>query len=407
MPKMKILELPIAEITLDPRNARTHDKINLAAIAASLKRFGQQKPIVVDQAGTVVAGNGTVAAARELGWTSIRAVRTALAGPDQRDYAIADNRSAELAEWDDKALAALLEDASSRQALDGTGFTARDLDKLLADLERAESAAGQDADPRFDDAAELVARWGVKPGSLWTIPGTAGEHRLLVGDSRKPEDVARLFGADRAAWMWTDPPYGVSYTGKTKAKMKIENDGAAELPELLGSAFAAADSVLLEGAPVYVAAPAGPRGLVFGAAFSANWRLHQMLVWEKDRMVMGHSDYHYQHELILYGWKQGQNRAWFGGRTKTSVLRFDRPKVSDKHPTTKPVPLVEECLRNSTAPGGIGFEPFAGSGTTLIAAENTRRRCFGIEIDPKYAAVILQRMADCGRNPKEAARWED
>jgi hypothetical protein len=151
-----------------------------------------------------------------------------------------------------------------------------------------------------------------------TVPGRA--HRLLCGDSRRAEDALRVMDGDKARWCWTDPPYGVEYEGGTADHLRIQNDGAKDLPELLRCSFAAADAVLTEGAPIYVAHPAGPLSLEFGRAFlGAGWHLHQTLVWVKDAMVLGHSDYHYQHEPLLYGWK-GKNRSWYGGRDKVSTL---------------------------------------------------------------------------------------
>jgi site-specific DNA-methyltransferase (adenine-specific) len=227
-------------------------------------------------------------------------------------------------------------------------------------------------------------------------------HRLLCGDSTRPEDVGRVMGRDRAAWMWTDPPYGVSYVGKTKAALTIQNDGAGDLPAFVGAAFAAADAVLVDGAPVYVAHPAGALCVEFGKAFlAAGWHFHETLVWVKDAMVLGHSDYHFQHEPIIYGWK-GKNRPWFGGRDKVSLLRHPKPNRSESHPTMKPVGLVAECLANSSAPAAVGFEPFSGSGTTLVAAEQLGRLCRAVELEPKYVAVALERLAALGLTPRLA-----
>src|SRR5262249_41652623 len=179
------------------------------------------------------------------------------------------------------------------------------------------------------------------------------------------------------------------------------NDGSEGLPELLRGAFAAADSVLVEGAPIYVAHPAGPLSLEFAKAFiAAGWRFHETLVWVKDSMVLGHSDYHYQHEPLHYGW-EGKTRPCFGGRNRVWVLHLDRPKKSDLHPTMKPVGLVADGIQNSSAKGSLGYEPFSGSGTTLAAAHQTGRVVCAMELGPKFVAVNLERLSALGLEPKQ------
>lgn len=191
--------------------------------------------------------------------------------------------------------------------------------------------------------------------------------------------------------MWTDPPYGVEYEGGTKAHLTIANDQAEKLPDLLRHAFALADTVLAPGAPLYVAHPAGALSLVFGAAFTdVGWHLHQTLIWLKDAMVLGRSDYQYRHEPVLYGWK-GRKRPWHGGRSQTSVFEIPRPKRSPDHPTQKPVQLVEAHLKNSSLLGELGYDPFCGSGSTLIAAHRLGRRCAAMELSPQYADVAVSR----------------
>jgi DNA modification methylase len=201
--------------------------------------------------------------------------------------------------------------------------------------------------------------------------------------------------------MWTDPPYGVAYTGKTAKVLKLANDVPEGLAGLLRAAFAGATTALESGAPVYVCRPSGREGLTFFQAFlGAGWQLHPELVWVKDSMVLGHSDYHYRHEAILYGWTHGPGRSgrgrhkgsrWQGGNDATTVIELDRPKESRSHPTTKPVELVTAMLANSTRSGDVLYEPFAGSGSTLIAADRLSRRCYGIDVDPRYCDVVLSR----------------
>jgi DNA modification methylase len=201
--------------------------------------------------------------------------------------------------------------------------------------------------------------------------------------------------------MWTDPPYGVEYVGKTKRALTIEGDGAEGLSALLRESFALATEALAPGAPIYVAHPPGARSLDFVQAFvAAGWRLHQGLVWAKNTIVLGHSDYHYAHEPILYGYTPGAGRPgrgdhagsrWYGDNSQSSLLTYDKPPSSTEHPTGKPVGLVEQCVSNSTRPGDVVLDPFAGSGSTLIACENLHRRCYAMEIDPGYCDVIVDR----------------
>jgi DNA modification methylase len=308
---------------------------------------------------------------------------------------------AAMAEADSEALAALLKSVASdseavRAMLEGL---ARD-----AGIEHNEPTNDVDADPQIGRGEELREKWGVEPGQVWHLGG----HHLICGDSTDIAAVKTLMKNESAACMWTDAPYGVDYVGGTAENLSIENDNAEGIPELLSAAFSIADQILVPGAPIYVCHPAGPLSVVFGKAFiDAGWRFHQTLVWVKSSLVLGHSDYHYRHEPILYGWK-GKNRPWYGSRDQTSVLEFDKPARNELHPTIKPVELVDACLKNSTERRDVVYEPFAGSGTTLISCERLGRKCRAMEISPAYAAVTLQRWADAtGKQPTlaESASW--
>lgn len=240
-----------------------------------------------------------------------------------------------------------------------------------------------------------------KPRSVRGRVYELGPHRLMCGDATNPADVAALVAGHAAQAVWTDPPYGVEYVGKTAKALTIANDAAAGLQALLTAGFQAADPVLEPGAPFYVAAPAGPRGTDFRSALSAvGWTFHQTLIWVKDAMVLGHSDYHYRHEDVLYGWKPGPGRSgrgrhkgsrWYGDNAQTTVFEVARPKRSAEHPTMKPVELIAPMLANSTRPGDTVYDPFAGSGSTLIAADGLQRRAFLMELDPGYCDVIRDR----------------
>jgi DNA modification methylase len=207
--------------------------------------------------------------------------------------------------------------------------------------------------------------------------------------------------AELAEVVWTDPPYGLDYVGKTKRALRIQNDDPARLAELLERAFAATDTVLAPLGRLYIASPGGRLGLTFRQAFvDAGWELHQTLVWVKQSLVLGHCDYHYTHEDVLYGWKPGPGRPgrgrhrgsrWQGDNSQSTVFHVDRPSRSEDHPTQKPIALIEAMLRNSSRRGDIVLDPFAGSGSTLVACERLGRRCYAVELDPAYCDVIRRR----------------
>lgn len=378
---MGIVDIPCAELHNDPANVRKHGEQNLAAIKASLARFGQQKPIVVNQDGVVIAGNGTLMAARALGWQTIKAVRTNLAGSEATAFAIADNRTAELAEWDDAALqqqlAAIAID--DEELLAATGFDEKELAKL---------AAANAPEVTEDDVPEPPAEPITQPGDLWLL----GKHRLLCGDSTKAEDVERLMDGQRADMMLTDPPYGVAYVGKTKDALTVENDqlDETELAKLVCAAFDNAETNCRAGAYWYATVPPGPLHIVFADDWKRRGILRQIMVWAKNSMVLGHSEYHYQHEPILFGWIPGKRHA-NSDRTRTTLWQYDRPNASREHPTMKPIALWAQAVEDGSHGGESIYDPFLGSGTTLIAAEQLGRACYGMEISPAYCDVIVKR----------------
>ncbi|MCL8016985.1 DNA methyltransferase, partial [Streptomyces sp. AS02] len=262
-----------------------------------------------------------------------------------------------------------------------------------------------------------------KPRDIWHL----GPHRVLCGDSTDITAVEAMLDGDRAHCMWTDPPYGVEIVGgshaipvkerRAQGKLTIQNDGASDLPELLAGAFATATAALVPGAPVYIAHPPGPLSLEFANAFQqAGWLLRQQLIWVKDSLVLGRSDYHYRHEPIWYGFTdptadsgrlgRGGDR-WHGDNAQTSILEVPRPPRSEDHPTMKPVELITRCLSNSCPPGGLVYEPFGGSGSTLIAAHTLGRIARVVELDPRYVDVICRRYQEhTGTQPVLAATGE-
>jgi DNA modification methylase len=257
------------------------------------------------------------------------------------------------------------------------------------------------------EAAEAVSATTVDPEVIPTQPRrprsrlgdlyVLGDHRIVCGDATDPTVVSRLMGRQRATLLVTDPPYGVSYVGKTRDRLQIAGDAAANLASLLEGAFANVDRVLKDGAAAYVFHPAGGNALAFLEAIAARWELQQQLVWVKDAMVLGHADYHYAHEPIAYARKAAERRrgrgagGWYGGNARTTVFEIPRPKASPEHPTAKPVQLLTQLIANSSIPGDVVLDPFLGSGATLIACEELQRRSFSIEIDPSYVDVAVRR----------------
>jgi DNA modification methylase len=386
-------EVPLTDLRPHPGNPRRITQARLEQLQRTLtaeREMLHARPLIALPDGTVIAGNQRLAAAVALGWESIPVVYADLDAATARRWMLLDNRPA--GEDDVEALAQMLRELDAGQQ-DLAGYAAADVDAILR--------AAQPLSPRDpDEAPPVPVEAKSRPGEVYEL----GPHRLLCGDACDLVAVRALVGSCAPEVLWTDPPYGVSYVGKTRDALTIENDKADGLRGLLDGAFAAADQVLAASGRVYCAAPPGPRSSVFQAAFEgAGWHFHQGLIWLKDVMVLGHADYHYRHEPILYGWKPGAGRAgrgahegsrWYGGNAQTSVFEIARPKRSADHPTMKPVDLVAACLANSSRISDGILDPFGGSGTTLIAAEMLDRRAFLVELDPAYCDVIRQRYAD-------------
>ena len=339
-------------------------------------------------------------AAQALGMETIPALVEDVSDRLARERALRDN--AQWGEWEEEELASLLSRLGSEESnLDVLGFDERDLQKLLDSIECPPALGDPDDLPALPDEPEA------KAGDLWLL----GPHRLLCGDATSARDVSVLMGDEQAICLWTDPPYGVEYEGGTKRKLTLRNDSAEGLSKLLEESFAALDAALAAGAAVYVAHPPGALSVTFGSRFLAQgWRLHETLVWVKDSLVIGHSDYHYRHEPVLFGYKASQGRrgrgagGWYGGNDCSSVFEVPRPKASPDHPTSKPVALIEAMVKNSSRSGDVVLDGFLGSGSTLIACERAGRRCFGLEIDPRYVDVAVRRWeAYTGRKAERAS----
>ncbi|MCC6235825.1 MAG: DNA modification methylase [Verrucomicrobiales bacterium] len=368
-----------AELVANEKNWRRHPRAQREALAGVLGDVGWVQDVVVNaRTGRIVDGHLRAELARKHGEATVPVVYVDL---DEREEALI------LATFDPLGAAAGIDEEALSRLLETVEAESAAVRELLAGLAAptppVDTTGGGDPDTSPPIPTQTVS----SPGDLWILDA----NRLLVGDATDGSAVERVMGGARARWVWTDPPYGVGYTGRTAEALTLDNDTPERLEELLRGAFEAADLVLLPGAPVYVAAPSGPQLLTFGAAIGAlDWHLHQILAWVKDAFVLGHSDFHYQHELVLYAWKRGR-RPWFAGRDQSSVLQVARPRRSPEHPTQKPVELIERLLACSATRGDRGLDPFLGSGTTLIAGQRLCLPVHGIEIDPRHADVAIRR----------------
>jgi DNA modification methylase len=372
----------IDSVTPYDKNPRLNDGA-VDAVAKSLQTFGWRQPIVVDKDGVIVVGHTRHRAAQKLGMTKVPVHVAHELTPEQaRAYRIADNATADNSTFDYELLPLEIQELEAMNFdLSTLGFS----DEQLADIMAPPANAGL-VDP--DEIPEPPAEPVTQRGDLWRL----GEHVLLCGDSTNADDVARVMDGEKASLCLTDPPYGVEYEGGTADRLSIANDTEAGLEPLLRAALGNAASVCKPGAVWYVAAPAGPQFLTFARVLTDLGIWRQTLAWVKDSLVLGHSDYHYKHEAIFYGWVPGKHRAP-PTRTYTSVLEFARPKASREHPTMKPVELWSFLMSASTAKGAVVYEPFSGSGTGIIACEQLGRKCRACELEPRYV--------DCA-----VARWE-
>lgn len=370
------------------RNGPAVDKV-----VASMRRFGFGAPLLARRANReIVAGHTRALAAQKLGVELVPVRFLDLSEEDAHLLALADNKLGEIAEWDDDGVLEIL----SGYSLDDAAFAGWDKGDLEA---LAEGAAGPATE---DEAPTIRAEAVTKTGDLYEL----GHHRLLCGDSTVAADVARVMDGRLADIVWTDPPYGVALNkvqsvSEAKARHRrldgqiIENDelDPDSLRAFLASSLGLAHEHCKAGGVWYVACPSGDVfgefAYVLGREGLKIWR--HTLCWVKDQLVLGRADYHYRHESIIYGWKDGAGHLQLEDRTQDTVWEVARPKKSPEHPSMKPVELVARALRNSSRKGELVFEPFGGSGTTLIAAEQTGRVAAVIEKSPQYCDVIVRR----------------
>ena len=393
-PASKIEMWPVADLSPYVKNARTHPQEQVNQIAASMERFGFTIPMLVAENGTIIAGHGRLMAAAQLGMAEVPVmVARGWSDEDRRLYTLADNRLAETSEWDPETLQVEWDELNALglgDDLSMIGFSDEDLKDILpaALLE----VTGGLTDP--DDVPEVPEAPVTRPGDFWLL----GKHRLLCGDSTVATDVEKVLGDVKADLCFCDPPYNVDYAGGSGAEKagkarRIKNDA-------LGDAFGQFlyDACVLINAhtdgAVYICMSSSELQTLQSAFKSAGGHWSTFIIWAKDRFTLGRADYQRQYEPILYGWPEGVKRHWCGDRNQGDVWEIARPHKNDLHPTMKPVALVERAIRNSSRKGDLVFDPFGGSGTTLIAAEKTGRHASLIELDPKYVDVIVRRWQD-------------
>ena len=370
----------IAKLVPYQNNARTHSPAQIQKLRSSLREFGFVNPVIIDRDYNVIAGHGRIAAAREEGITEVPCVFVDhLTEAQKKAYILADNRMAMDAGWDEELLRVELE-ALEKMGFD-LGMTGFD-EKELAELFPTEEAKEDD----FDVEAELQRPTFTKSGDVWTL----GRHRLVCGDSTKEETYAVLTDGVKANLVITDPPYNVNYEGSA-GKIKNDNMANDKFYEFLLAAFKNMESVMASDASIYVF-HADTEGLNFRRAFAdAGFYLSGCCIWKKQSLVLGRSPYQWQHEPVLYGWKKNGKHQWYTGRKETTIWEFDKPKKNGDHPTMKPIPLLAYPIQNSSMANSVVLDPFGGSGSTLIACEQTDRICRTIELDEKFCDVIVNR----------------
>jgi len=391
------------QLLANPANFRIHPDFQQQSLAGSIDSIGYIDPVLVNKrTGMVIDGHLRVALALRSNVKSIPVTYVDLSEDEEKLALLSLDPIAAMANADRAKLDDLLHQVNSDDER---------VQQMLAEIaEREHLQYGEpppDApEPQVDRAEELRVKWGVETGQLWEI----GRHRIICGDCTDPAVVARVMGGERAALIWTDPPYGVKYGDKLESAnpmgyrvRTIENDDlpADQLEEFIRSALKLAAEFSDPGSAIYVACPAGtPLPALISSFAGSGFEYHWGLVWLKDQLVLSRADYHFRHENILYGWKPDGAHYFTDDRTQDSVFVVDRPKRSEEHPTMKPVELVERMVTNSSRKDSVVYDPFLGSGTTLVACERLNRVGRGIEISPGYVAVSLQRLADMGLEPK-------
>ena len=366
------------EIKPYQKNQKKHPQEHIEQVAASIKEFGMNQPIVVDKQGVIIAGHGRYEALMHLGWEIkdewVKVVD--LTEEQAKAYRLADNKLNE-SDWN---MPLVIEELKELESLGfDIGLTGFEKDLIIEPEEKDDNV------PELDESNEPTA----KLGDIYQL----GSHRVMCGDSTDLGALGLLMSGVLADMWLTDPPYNVDYQGGTESALKIVNDSMsdADFRKFLTDCCVGADSHMKPGAVFYIWHSESEGYNFRSAVKDAGWQVRQCLIWNKQKMVMGRQDYHWKHEPCLYGWKDGDTHLWNSDRKQTTILNFDRPSKNKEHPTMKPVELISYQIQNNTKQKDIVLDSFLGSGSTLIASEKTGRICYGMELDPKYVDVIIKR----------------
>ncbi len=384
--EMKLV--PIEKLIPYVNNARTHNAEQVNKLRSSLREFGFINPVIIDGEYNIIAGHGRVMAAKEEKIAEVPCVLVEHLTPAQKKaYIIADNRMAQDAGWDEELLRIEIE-ALQAEAFDIglTGFEEQEIADLFA------SDEDEVEDDEFDLSEALEKASFVKRGDVWQV----GKHRLMCGDATSEEDVATLMDGKKANLVVTDPPYNVAFESSDGLSIKNDKMDGNKFYEFLLAAFKNMAAHLEKGGSAYVF-HADTEGLNFRKAFvDAGFHLSGCCIWVKNSLVLGRSDYQWQHEPVLYGFLQNGKHYWSknAGRSQTTIWNFDKPKKNKNHPTSKPLDLLAYPIGNSSQENAIVIDTFGGSGSTLMTCEQTNRICHTMELDEKYASVILRRYVE-------------
>lgn len=384
MNESTLIYVDIDKLVPYANNARKHSPEQIKLIQSSLREFGFINPVIIDKEYGIIAGHGRVLAAEKEGIKSIPCVKVEhLTEAQKKAYILADNRLAELSEWDEELLKIEIEELEGLEFdMELLGFDIDDF--FFCEDSDVESNADEDD---YEEAVPVISK--SKYGDIYQL----GEHRLMCGDSTNIDDVKKLMNGILADLLITDPPYNVDYHGGTQDKLTIKNDSMedTQFRSFLTDAFNCADEVMKPGAVFYIW-HADSEGFNFRAACKeTGWEVRQCLIWKKSSLVLGRQDYQWQHEPCLYGWKDGAGHLWASDRKQTTILEFEKPKRNDIHPTMKPVKLFDYQIRNNTKEKDIVLDLFGGSGTTIISCEQNGRICNTMELDPCYVDVTIDR----------------
>ena len=381
----------VAKLTPYARNSRTHSDEQVSQIAASIKEFGWTNPILIDEKDGIIAGHGRLMAAQRLNEANVPTIRlSGLTEAQKKAYVIADNKLALNAGWDEEMLAVEVEELLGKgYDLSLTGFSEKEINNIL-------SANGTDYEGLTDeDEVPEVEETNIKAGDMFAL----GQHRIICGDSLKKETLDQLLQKETIDLLLTDPPYGVNYSQKNeflnkwdkgnRVQRDIKNDEIEDIENFCAEFL---NIIPFSQYNICYVFMGGQKLHHLRTAFDkSNLKFSQYLIWNKNNHVLGRNDYYPKHEFICYGWK---NKHKFYGSSSTTVLDFDKPLKSDLHPTMKPVALLEKLINDGSLPNQNVYEPFLGSGSTLIACEKTNRKCLGIELEPHYLQVIINRWED-------------